>query len=187
MLITSYCQKGGDFDFFTILGNKKNGNKSFRPVAALIYNSVVRDKLRCHPLSEFSIVNCEFLIEFASIYASASFPEATFLLSSCYPLTILYLESSFFASFLHNDSFSVCILLQTAFLSRTSVFFLFVYNNLATVEYVDAALCRFARQFCAVKVVPLAVLVCRNSLDASSLVFWQLRECVCEIGSMRCP
>lgn len=54
-------------------------------------------------------------IEFASIYASASFLEASPLLSSYYPLTTLYLESSLFASFLHNDSFSVCILLQTAF------------------------------------------------------------------------
>ena len=38
-------------------------------------------------------------IEFASIYASASFLEASPLLSSYYPLTTLYLESRFFCLF----------------------------------------------------------------------------------------
>lgn len=43
------------------------------------------------------------------------YPLAILLLSPYYPLTCLYLESSFFVSFLHNDSICICILLQAAF------------------------------------------------------------------------
>ena len=96
-------------------------NPSATMKAILIYELWI---VHCQ-FSIFLIVNCALSIAFvfASIYASASSLEATLLLPSCYPLTCLYLESSFFASFMHNDSIFICVLLQTAFFVPSSRIF----------------------------------------------------------------
>ena len=56
------------------------------------------------------------LIEFASIYASASFPEATFLLPPYYPLTIPLLSSTLKVAFW--PLFCIMIHLSSAYYYR---------------------------------------------------------------------